>query len=190
MIKEHDRSGWIGASDTRYVMANWNTASWDKWWLVKLGLRREHYTNIQMQTGTAYEHRILDHLRIDKRDRQIKLRRLRLRVNLDGETRSTIKEVKTCGAARFKVSRQYWMQCQVEMFAAKKQCEIIAYRLEDEDYINWFREIAPERLSVHSVEYDKCWIKSEYLPRLRILARCLREGRFPTQHERRLVNAA
>ena len=101
MIKDHDRSGWFGASDTSTIMGNWNTKTFEQWWLVKLGLRVNNYTNVKMQTGSALEHRILDHLGITKRDRQIKIRPLRLRVNLDGEDRRLVHEVKTHGAERF-----------------------------------------------------------------------------------------
>ena len=38
MIADHDRSGWIGASDTDYVVGNWDTATWEKWMLTKLGI--------------------------------------------------------------------------------------------------------------------------------------------------------
>lgn len=182
MIRDHDRSGWFGASDTATIMGNWNTATFGRWWLVKLGLRTDSFTNLQMQTGTAFEHRILDHLGIVRRDRQIKLRPLRLRVNLDGETRDAVHEVKTYGGERFKVTKAYWQQAQVEMFATGKRCVIEAYRLEPEDYYNWLRDIDPARLSQHPVEYDIDWICGQYLPRLKYLADCLKRGRFPDEN--------
>lgn len=80
-------------------------------------------------------------------DRQIKKRSLRLRVNLDGETPERIEEVKTHAAPVFHLSRAYWMQAQVEMFAANKPLEIVAYRLEPEDYGNFYRPIDPERIT-------------------------------------------
>lgn len=181
MIRDRDRSGWVGASDTAAVMGRWDTESFRRWWLVKLGLRRENYASLAMQTGTALEHRILDALGIRRRDRQIKRRGLRLRVNLDGETRDEIHEVKTFGGAAFRVSRAYWMQAQVEMFAAGKPLVIDAYRLEPEDYRNWFRPIDPARLSVHPVGYDRAWVETAYLPRLRVLARALRERGWPDE---------
>lgn len=125
------------------------------------------------------EHRILAAMGISRRDRQIKRRRLRLRVNLDGETREEIHEVKTYGGDQFRVSRAYWMQAQIEMFAAGKPLVIDAYRLEPEDYRNWFRPIDPTRLSAHPVAYDRAWVDTEYLPRLEILAEALRKGVFP-----------
>lgn len=181
MIKSKDRSGWIGASDTAMVMANWNTPTWHKWWATKLGVATNTVTTTSMLAGTYYEHPVLDALGITKRDRQIKIRRLRLRVNLDGETRNVIHEVKTYGKDTFKVSRNYWMQAQVEMFASRKQLVINAYRLTEEEYRNFFLPIDKERLSEHPVEYDEAWIKEKYLPRLRILADCLRRGVFPLE---------
>ena len=32
MIADHDRSGWIGASDTAFVIGNWKTKTWENWW--------------------------------------------------------------------------------------------------------------------------------------------------------------
>ena len=79
MIHDQDRSGWFGASDTVMVMGRWDTETFRRWLLVKLGLRRDHYTNLAMQTGTALEHRILEQIGTKRMDRQIKNRRLRLR---------------------------------------------------------------------------------------------------------------
>lgn len=183
MIKNHDRSGWFGASDTAMIMGNWKTKTFAAWWMVKLGLAENNFSNLSMKTGSAYEHAILDHICIQQKDRQIKRRLLRLRVNLDGETSDMISEVKTYGGHAFKVSASYWKQCQVEMFAAKKRCRIVAYRLTEEDYLNWFNPIDESRVSYHPVEYDPAWIKTEYLPRLKYLAKCLRKGRWPNESD-------
>lgn len=182
MIRNKDRSGWIGASDTAMVMGNWATKTFARWWRVKLGIDRDHFSTVAMLAGTAYEHRILNYIGVDKMDRQIRKRRLRLRVNLDGEFCDTIKEVKTYGGECFKVSKGYWQQAQVEMYAAKKRLDIVAYHLVEEDYRNFFRPIDPERISVHHIEYDLAWIQKEYLPRLKYLARCMRKGVWP--HEK------
>lgn len=178
MIHSRDRSGWFGASDTARIMGPWTSQSFAQWWAVKLGLRQEQFKTLAMETGTAFEHRILSYLGVPVWDRQIRMRRLRLRVNLDGEDAEQISEVKTYGN-RFRVSGPYWMQCQVEMFAAQKSCRIAAYRLEPEDYRNWFRAIDGARLSIHPIEYDKTWVETEYLPRLRYLAGRLRKGEWP-----------
>lgn len=178
MIHNHDRSGWIGASDTAKVMGRWDTKTFERFWREKLGLYNGKANTIAMKSGTAYEGKILDALKIKKRDRQIRIPRLRLRVNLDGED-AVIHEVKTHKSDVFKVSKAYWQQAQVEMFAAGKPLVIDAYRMEAEDYGNWLREIDPCRLSRHPIEYDARWVEEEYLPRLRYLARCLKEGRWP-----------
>lgn len=183
MIASQDRSGWIGASDTNMVVGNWETASFRKWWLVKLGLAESNFRNREMLAGKFYEHRILEYLGIKKMDRQIKFRSLRLRVNLDGESRSMIHEVKTHKDEVFKVSKRYWQQCQVEAFAAEKPVEIVAYRLTEEDYGNYFNEIDPDRISRHFIQYDKEWIENVYLPRLKHLAYCLKKRRFPCESD-------
>nr|DAL40403.1 MAG TPA_asm: Exonuclease [Caudoviricetes sp.] len=181
MIKNHDRSGWFGASDTYTIMcAGRNTESFAKWWAQKLGITHNSFTTPAMAAGTAYEHRILDALGIRKKDRQIKIRRLRLRVNLDGEDKYTVHEVKTHSADKpFTVSRAYWMQCQVEMFATGKKCVIDAYALLPEDYENYYNPIDPNRLEHFPVEYDKNWIESKYLPELEYFADCLKKKIIP-----------
>lgn len=189
MIRDHDRSGWFGASDTARIMGRWDTQTFEKWWLVKMGLRRESCSTRAMQTGTALEHRILDHLGVLQRDRQVKVRNLRLRVNLDGEDRKEITEVKTYSAKSFHVSNSYWMQCQVEMFASgchfrhRKNCKIASYQVEPEDYLNWFRPIEDKRLSFWPIEYDRDWVQEAYLPKVKYLARCLKSGTWPKEGE-------
>lgn len=178
MIHNKDRSGWIGASDTAKVVGNWNTKTFELFWREKLGLYHSTYRTLAMDAGSAFEGKILDAIGVSKRDRQIRIRNLRLRVNLDGED-AIIHEIKTHKSPEFKVSKAYWQQAQVEMFAAKKPLVIDAYRMEDEDYGNWLRPIDPNRLSRHPIEYDEAWIESVYLPRLTYLAECLKRGVFP-----------
>jgi len=177
MIASQDRSGWFGASDTSIIMGSWNTKTFARFWLEKQGVIHGGYISPAMMAGTHYEHRILDHLGIKKRDRQIKIHRYRLRVNLDGES-DMIHEIKTYGGD-FRISKAYWQQAQVEMRTARKGLEIVAYRLTEDDYKNYFNPIDAERLSFHPIEYEPEWIEGEYLPRLRYLARCLRRKRIP-----------
>ena len=60
MIHDQDRSGWFGASDTGIIMRRWDTDTFYKWWLEKLGLEKSTYTNKYMAAGNAYEGRVLD----------------------------------------------------------------------------------------------------------------------------------
>ena len=62
MISDNDRSGWFGASDTKYIMGNWNTKTFQNWWLTKLGISTSNFRNTAMNAGTYYEHAILDAL--------------------------------------------------------------------------------------------------------------------------------
>jgi hypothetical protein len=190
MIRNHDRSGWFGASDTATIMGNWNTDTFRRWWLVKLGVRKDRFITPAMQCGTAYEHKILDALRVKTRDRQIRIRSLRLRVNYDGESRQLITEVKTHSKPVFKVTKAYWQQCQVEMFASgcglfrkRKVCRIVAYRVTEDELFNFFLPIDENRLTQHKVDYDAEWVEGCYLPRLRYLAKCLRTGHWPQEEE-------
>ncbi len=181
MIQSQDRSYYIGASDTSRVVGNWKTKTFEKWWLEKLGLYKNELKTEAMQTGTNYEHKILDALKVEglEKDKQIIIDRLR--VNLDGNTDTCIYEVKTYKTGKeFKVSKQYWRQAQVEMYASNiHNLYIVAYELKENDYKNFFNEIDNERIKFLQVEYDENFIKNEYLPKLEILTECLKKGVFP-----------
>ena len=184
MIQNHDRSGWIGASDVQYVIGNWKTKTWEKWWMQKIGINTDHFENEFTKAGTNWEHRILDSLHLPnlEKDRQFIIEELRLRVNLDGNTPSVIKEVKTYQWEKGwkKTPPKYINQVQVQMFASNiHEADIVAYGLEEADYNNFFREIDPRRLQEIPVPYDQKWIETVYLPKHMILCDCLKRGVFP-----------
>lgn len=185
MIADQDRSGWFGASDTATIMGNWNTKTFASWWMQKLGMNSSSFTNRAMNAGTYYEHAILDVIGAPRRDHQILLPDLLLRVNLDGDGPARIWEVKTHSAEKeFKVTKAYWQQVQVQTFAKLTEEKVLpaatvnSYGLTENDYKNFFNDIDPERLKEHPVEYDPEFIKA-YLKRLEYLADCLKKGVFP-----------
>lgn len=184
MIANKDRSGYIGASDTGYVMRSWETKTFEKWWLVKQGFTQNSISTDAMKAGTAFEHKILDALGIPNMEKDKQIIIGRLRVNLDGNTESKIYEVKTHSAEKpFKVSADYRRQVNVEMYAlGVREAEIVAYGLEDKDYKNYFREIDPSRLTFHPVEYDEEFI-AKYIPRKDYLCKCLELGKYPVESE-------
>jgi hypothetical protein len=186
MIASQDRSYYIGASDTSFVVGNWETKTFEKWWLEKLGLNKNELKTEAMQAGTNYEHRILDALEIEGlvKDKQIIIDRLR--VNLDGNSPDCIYEVKTHSLEKeFKVSKQYWRQAQVEMYASEiRTLKIVTYSLNENDYKNFFNKIDKKRIQLIPVEYDEKFITKEYLPNLEILTRCLKEGVYPCKVQR------
>lgn len=187
MIESKDRSGYIGASDTDKVVGNWNTATFEKWWMQKLGINRDHFDNKFTMAGTHYEHRILESLGIPMEfDRQIIIDCLRLRVNLDGNDDGTVYECKTYRLCNgFKLPKKYIQQVQVQMYATGfEKAKIVVYGLEEGDYDNYFHEIDQSRLQVFEIDYDEKWINEVYLPRLKVLAECLAEGRFPNAGDR------
>jgi hypothetical protein len=184
LIQNQDRSYYVGASDTSMVVGNWETKTFEKWWLEKLGLNKNNFSTEATKAGNNYEHKILDALNIEdlEKDKQIIIDRLR--VNLDGNTNTCIYEVKTHNANKeFKVSKQYWRQAQVEMYASNiKKLFIVAYALQEKDYINFFNEIDKNRIKMLEIEYDESFIKNEYLPKLEILTKCLKEGGYPANN--------
>lgn len=184
MIVNKDRSGWFGGSDTSYVVGNWQTDSFKKWWLEKLGLRQNDLNTKAMKCGNAYEHKILDCIGCRK-DYQIIIPELKLRVNYDGDKDGTIYEVKTFKAEKgFVVTKGYWRQAQVEMYAMKtEKIFIVAYPLGESEYRNYFMEVDAEKIQFHSVEYDSEFIETEYLPKLKYLSHCLEIGKMPTKEE-------
>jgi hypothetical protein len=184
MITDHDRSGWIGASDTAMVVGNWRTKTWEKWWMQKIGINTDHFENEFTKAGSNWEHRILESLHLPnlEMDRQFIIEDLRLRVNLDGNTPVRIKEVKTYQWAKGwkKTPQKYIDQVQVQMFASGiGGADIVTYGLEPEDYKNYLRDLDPRRLREIPVGCDIHWIENVYLPKLRILADCLKRGVWP-----------
>lgn len=181
MIQSQDRSNFIGASDTSMVVGNWETKTFEKWWLEKIGIHRNNISTEAMKAGNNYEHKILESLQIEdlEMDKQIIIDRLR--VNLDGNTQTCIYEVKTHKEEKeFKVSKQYWRQAQVEMYASNiHNLYIVAYALNESDYNNYFNKIDKCRLKLIKVDYDSKFILEEYLPKLKILTDCLKRGVFP-----------
>lgn len=187
MITDQDRSGWFGASDTAYIMGNWKTKTFRKWWMQKLGIDTDHYVSRAMNAGTYYEHAVLDHIGAERKDHQILLSDLRLRVNLDGDAVGKIHEVKTHKAENeFKVSKAYYQQVQVQCYAKLTVekivpvAEIVSYALTEDDYRDFFNPIDPERVKRHPIAYDPSFIEA-YLPRLKYLVSCLVKGVFPDE---------
>lgn len=188
MITNLDRSLWIGASDTHYVVGNHDTKTWRKWWAVKTGiLQSMNFKNKYTQAGDSYERLILtaygENVEFDK---TLLLPEYALRVNLDGNTDKKIIEAKTYKAAngfpdkRGTTWSHYYMQTQVEMFAWRQvfeesvSLEIRFYALLDSDYEAAFRgvplEIDPDRIKSESIDYDEGFIEALYLPKLKPLA--------------------
>ena len=181
MIASKDRSGFFGASDIDYVVGNWTTQSWLKWWMTKLDLYRNTFENISMNAGTHKEHQILEYLGVPYADKQVILPSLKLRVNLDGNSVDTIYEVKTHSAEKpFKVPLKYKRQVWVQMYATgMRKAYIVAYGLKEEDYKNYFLPIDKNRLQEIPIEYNNDFIQNEFLPKVKYLARCLEKGCLP-----------
>lgn len=185
MIASKDRSGWFGASDVNYIIGNWETKSFEKWWLEKIGVYSSDFTNEAMCAGTYYEHAILDFIGVLNKDKQILLPELKLRVNLDGNSDTTIYEVKTYRYDKgFKLPLKYKRQVWVQLYASGlKKAFVVAYGLTDGDYQNFFNNIEADRLSYSAVEPNDKFIKEEFLPKIKYLAYCLDKGVFPRKEQ-------
>lgn len=185
MIASQDRSNYFGASDTKYIVGNWETKSFENFWLEKLGLRRNNFKNESMITGTYYEHKILDALKIKNLEKDKQIIKRRLRVNLDGNTNQKIYEVKTYNLEKgFKLYKSYIQQVQVQMWCSEiYNAEIDAYGLTKKDYTNFFNEIDKSRISKHEIIYDEDFTEKEYLPKLMYLTECLENGKYPNKKD-------
>jgi hypothetical protein len=191
VISNKSRKFWIGASDVKFVMGNWNTATFVNWWQTKLGVKENSFKNIYTIAGTNIEHRIAEHYSKTHNvkvvlDRQVKIKKYRLRVNLDCETKDKIIEIKTHKHTdgEWKIPSDYWCQVQVQMFATGKRSSCIyAYALKEEDYENFFLPIDNNRIGQFDIEYDEQWVHNEYLPRLVYLAECLKKRKTPNMRE-------
>ena len=177
MIADKSRDYYIGASDTQFVMSNFNSKTFKRWWRVKLGAEENYYESIYTDAGNRYEQKILDELFVPYRNEQTIIGQLR--VNLDGRTDEEIFEVKT-HKNKFRVTKAYWYQCQVEMWAFQVyKSRIIAYQMLPEDY-EFDNEIDLERITQHPIEYDGKFMEDEYFPRLYYLCWCFREEIQPS----------
>lgn len=188
MIASKDRSGWFGASDVNYIIGNYATKSFEKFWLEKIALSHSDYTNDAMLAGTHYEHKILDFIKAPEKDKQIKIPELLLRVNLDGNSETTIFEVKTYRYDKgFKVPIKYKRQVWAQLYASQlKKAYIVAYGLIDNDYKNFFNDIDAERLLYFEIEPNDEWIETTFIPCIKYLVDCYHKGIFPTNEGRDL----
>lgn len=189
--QKSSRAGWFGASDVKYIMGNWNTQTFMAWWLQKLGLSNKDFSNIYTLSGTYKEHSLADHYAQThktkvKLDRQVRIKKYRLRVNLDCETKDGIVEIKTHKNTNttWKMPKEYEWQVQVQMFATKKRKACIyAYAMNEEDYYNFWEEIDKSRIEEIPIEYNEQWVNDEYLPRLVYLCKCLKKRKTPKYEE-------
>lgn len=189
MISEQDRSGWFGASDTKYIMGNWKTKTFQKWWATKLGIGSNDFRNASMNAGTYYEHAILDVIGSPRKDHQIIIPEYKLRINYDGDGIGRIDEVKTHKHEKgFTVSKDYWQQVQVQMFGKLWEegkiptAKIWAYGLLPEDYKNFFNPIDRVRLKDYPIGYDEMFV-GDYLRRNVYLCECLDKGAMPSEKD-------
>lgn len=189
MIRDQDRRVWIGASDSSYVVGNWTTESFLRWWESKIGMAfaARKWGNKYTNAGTYYEHAILDTIPGITKDEVVEIPELNLRVNYDGtwygDQGCTIYEVKTYTDTKdFKVSKAYWRQAQVEMFAKNTtRLYILAYPMSEEHYKDYFLPIDKAKRQMIRVEYDPEWIAMEYLPKLKYVSDCIKAGRLPQE---------
>lgn len=183
MIASKDRSGYFGASDVEYIVGNWKTKSWLNWYLTKLGISCNTIETTAMNAGTNWEHRILEHINCPEMDKQIIIPELLLRVNLDGNSKDTIFEVKTYKYENgYKLPKKHTMQVNVQMFSSgMRNGYIEAYGLIEEEYRNYFTEIDNARLSQYKISYDVDFIEKSFIPKIKRLCDCLKQGIVPSE---------
>lgn len=193
MLHNFDRSGYFGGSDCKYIMAkNRNTKTWLNWWDIKTGkAQADQIGTVYTRAGNLYEHGILKTIDPNMTlDGQIIYEKYKLRVNYDGYKDGVIFENKTYRANKdFKVTKEYWMQCQVEMFVYKSLCSewflpdfqglvLVSYPLFDDEYVDSEDQVVIDesRIEMQEIDYDRAWVKNEYLPRVKELARAMKKG--------------
>lgn len=66
MIKNKNRSGWFGASDTSMIVGNWETETFKNWWSIKLGLTKNNINTWAMECGNLLEIPIIKKLKNGK----------------------------------------------------------------------------------------------------------------------------
>ena len=195
MIASKNRAWYMGCSDCDKIVGNMNTATWNQWWMEKLGLYENTMSNKYTTAGTAYEHRILEMINPDMTlDYQIIFEELCVRANYDGiefraEKMPMIHEIKTFNENReFKVTKTYWRQAQMEMWALGKKTGanvdrmiINAYPLNEEHYNNFWLPLDEDKLETHLIKRDDDFISGTLEPRIKYLGECLRKRIYPKE---------
>ena len=178
MIADKSRDYYIGASDTHFVMMSFDTKTFQRWWLTKIGAEVNEIESVYTIAGNIYEQRILDEIFVPYRNEQFIVGQLR--VNLDGRTDQEVVEVKTSKKPYTKVRTDHWQQTQVEMFATcLPRARLVAYEMEEADY-EYIREIDLDRLKTFTIEYDEEWVLNEYMPRFNYLTFCFNTDIVPS----------
>lgn len=190
MITDLKRDYFFGASDTYTIMMSFDTKTFQKWWQIKIGAEEAFTDNIYTRAGNLYEQPILDSLLVPYRNEVFQVGQIK--VNLDGRTDESVVEVKTHKNA-FKLTKAYWMQCQVEMFASvNSKATLIAYQMTDEDYEaaeeGLICEIDLDRIEIFTIDYDEEFI-NRYLERVNYLTKCFREEVIPSESDFSLSRA-
>lgn len=188
--KIRQRVGCFGASDTHFIMGNWDTSTFINWWQSKLGTKNNNFSNTYTLVGTYKEHQIADwyeqkfNVKL-RRDRKHKVPFSKIIINYDCETKTKDVEIKTYKITNkeWVCPKNYWQQVQVQMYGGKKTAEIVAYGLVDADYDNFYLPIEESRINVFPVAYDAGWIINEYLPKERYLEWCLKKRKTPRKLE-------
>lgn len=189
MIKNKDRRNWFGASSSHLIMGNWETQTFEKWWLNKIGFQNEsNFENEYTKAGTHWEHRIISHYssHVARKhmplDECLKNENLRLRVNLDATLDGCPFEVKTMKYEEdliFKMPKQYIQQLYTQIFITNaKKGYIAVYFLKEDDYYNYLNDIDPKRLIVIEYLRDEERLFELY-KRLTILSKCWHKGIIP-----------
>ncbi|NCD06409.1 MAG: hypothetical protein EOL97_09835 [Spirochaetia bacterium] len=185
MITNKNRATFWGASETSMIVGNWDTQTFMQLFLVKLGVRENNFKNKYTLAGNSYERKIAESLGIKlKFDRCIKKRNISLRVNLDAESKDCIYEIKTHKDEWKKVPTNYIQQCQVQMWiTGKHKCKIVAYKMEEDNYENFFLGIEKDRIEIYDIPYDQDWINNIYLPKLKYLSYCIKHKQTPNKNK-------
>ena len=149
MITDKSRDYYIGASDTHFVMMNFDTKTFQRWWQTKIGAEVMEIESVYTIAGNIYEQRILDEIFVPYRNEQFIVGQLR--VNLDGRTDQEVVEVKTSKKPYTKVKTDHWQQTQVEMFATcMNKARLVVYEMEEADY-EYIRDIDLDRMKTFPI---------------------------------------
>lgn len=189
MITNKDRSGWFGASDANIICGSWDTKTFMNWWMVKMGVMVNSYSNAYMEAGNILEHSIIDKIaeitgrKIKKGKRPIYDFKYRLRVNYDGLCENVI-EVKTTQEMYHNVPLMHRRQTQILMFKTGRDlCEEWVYELLPGEHLKpYYLDIDPERLKPFYIDRDDDFIDG-YLDVARYLKSCLKQRKFPNWDE-------
>ena len=190
-----DRTFSVGASDTIYVMAGFETKRFKEWLSEKIGLiPPQYFSNVYTEAGTMLEEHIVRKINRVEGINITKppvIEKGIIRAHLDGVFNGSIEEIKTTKFEKWlfdDLAKAYAQQVWVQMYVSGlHRANVRVYGMGEHEYSMeyWLDpRIDYSRIKTIPIPYNPDFIE-KYKRRIEIIERCFSELRFPTEQEKK-----